>query len=199
MMNQMRASTVLLVAAVMAVSVQGDAIRTQGNLIAFRQMVSTIENKLTATVMADPLRQFDCVKDVPKDTDWLDTETCPQKNNGDCCIEKKTKSQVVGFLLQFFLGGFGSGYWYYGDYVTGGCFVGAMVFICCCGPLVMMALGINAMDPTKAVQTGGSSGAVAGCFILVNCGFCCLVLASWIMMITKDTLPFDECPLNCNL
>merc|ERR1740117_2903515 len=111
-----------------------DRAAVAGGKILTAQKIST-ESKVEAFLQADKdLRQYTCVNDVPeKAGDWENKNTCPQNNDGECCVESEGKSQVVGFLLQFFLSWTGAGYFYYGLYTMGGALIGLCLgCFCCC-------------------------------------------------------------------
>lgn len=148
--------------------------------------------------------QYICVKDVPVGTDWEKSSVCPQDDDGDCCNKETVKSQLIGLLLQFFLGAFGAGYFYYGDIKIGIFFVAAFLLLCTLQMSIFISSGtmFNALKADSAKQAEiGSSAKSCGQFVsLCTCGLFYLVLiGSWVVIITKGVLPENGCPLDCDL
>lgn len=139
------------------------------------------------------LRQWKCADKVPTKA-WDSEGNCPQANDGKCCEKSSSKSQLVGFLLQFFAGGFGAGYFYYGHV-----YLGAGIFSTC----LVFCVSMTAMNLYKAgVEIAGNTPELQP-FMVVPLCTCCVfyiwVITSWSMMISRDLLPSNGCPLECDL
>jgi len=154
---------------------------------------STDEDIAKIEELSSRKNTYTCKQDVPGNIDWSKSTQCPQDKDGGCCDKGNSKSQLIGFLLQFFLGVYGAGLFYYGLNCEGASFACTSFIFCCFAPLLIMVCK-TCVDfgkhTAEVIQTTG------GCAAFVYVAF---VVVSWVLIITKDTLPHDGCPLDCDL
>ena len=118
-----------------------------------------------------------------------------------CATDRSSaKKQRTAFLLQFFLGGFGGGYWYYKNWTPAALQLSLTVLLCCTNIIGAFA---GALSASRAEGPGEASQTVQllvlCCVCIMACGQFGWTIAALVLIGKGDLYPADGCLYVCNL